>query len=1141
MFNLLLGRSGSGKSCYLRDVAENYINKNKNVLVIVPEQFSFETGLYFLDRDSKALNENVKVLSFSSMIKYVFSITGGSTSDFLDEGTSKILMSLAIESCSDKLQLYEQQSKKSNFVNTMLDIVNEYKSGCVTSDDLLKIKNSVTNATLKQKLEETALIFDTYNAYVNENYIHNQDILSNMAMDILENRIFHNYNVFIDAFTGFTGQQYGVLNAIFSQAENIYLSLSTECKNKKVDETSIRFRVTIDTYHKIRSIAKQCNQEINEIYEPFSKNYRAKSDELVAIEENLYAFPQKFYDIPVKNVKLFSSSDIYKECEFVATEIKKLTEKENYRYKDIAIVCRDESMYRGILDITLDKFGIGYFMDKPENINSKPLVNFIRYAFESISRNFSCESILRMMKTGITKYNYDEISLIENYIFVWSPKWNNEFTQNINGFEGSEMDEEEIERLNRIEEIRKEVYLYLSEFKENTKDTNGLNISKAINKLINDFSVKEVIREKISKLKLQDNPELVDEYTRVWNSVVDVISKMSIILENVPILTKKYYELFSLAINSEQIANQPLCIDRVIIGTAGRARLGSPKVTFVIGAVNGIFPAVPNEKGIFTDAERELLLELGLSISCGLSDLSAQEQYSAYSTLSSPSEKLYVSYYTNTISGSGTLPSTIVTQIKNILPNLKTIHQNDLYDFDEGNLWCKQQAFEHTISKINSNDKNQYILEQYFYSQPKYKTLLNSIKSYCENKTKSIDRDTALMLYGNNMYMSASKIEDFYQCGYMYFCKDGLKLKERRKATIDNRYYGSLIHFVMEKFLKNENLEDIINNTEKYDISKLVDSLLKQYIKLDFENGVVPNKKTEYVLNRAKKNCVILVKRLITELKFSMFRPTDFELSIGFTNTAENDEDTHNKIHSYDVKTKDGKVSITGLVDRVDLYKNPTDGKSYIRIIDYKTGTKNLKRCNLEMGLDLQMFIYLSAIIKNGTLLYGKNIAPAGVCYMPASEFSINIPGSLTPNQVSSEITRDFNKHYCANGMFLKNPEILNAMDTSMSGKFIPIKINTTIDKKTGEEITKYPYSEDYLLDGDQYSGGFKKIFDLVDDRIKQMSDMLLDGYIDSIPTGKTADIEKLPCRYCNFSNACQFKEGMKVNLIPNKKKKEEN
>ena len=184
MLNLLLGRSGSGKSHYLREISEEYINNGKPVLVLVPEQFSFETGLYFLNKNSKASNENVKVLSFSTLKKYVFSLVGGVTNDFLDEGISKILMSLAIEECSDQLELYQKQVKNKNFVDTMLTTINEYKSSGINSTELLSAKSAVKNPTLKQKLEETACILDVYSGMVNQSYIHSQDVLSHLSESI---------------------------------------------------------------------------------------------------------------------------------------------------------------------------------------------------------------------------------------------------------------------------------------------------------------------------------------------------------------------------------------------------------------------------------------------------------------------------------------------------------------------------------------------------------------------------------------------------------------------------------------------------------------------------------------------------------------------------------------------------------------------------------------------------------------------------------------------------------------------------------------------------------------------------------------------------------------------------------------------
>ncbi|MEE0930875.1 MAG: PD-(D/E)XK nuclease family protein, partial [Acutalibacteraceae bacterium] len=921
------------------------------------------------------------------------------------------------------------------------------------------------------------------------------------------------------------------------------ITLSTECRNNKVDESSIRFRVTADTYHKIRVLAKRCGQTVKEIYEPFNNNLRTDKDDLKAVEENLYAFPLKSYNIESQNIKIYSATNIYSECEYVASEIKKLTLEEDYRYKDIAVVCRDEEMYRGILDVTFDKFNIGYFMDNPENINAKPLVNFIRHAFEAINNGFNTENILRMLKTNITKYSFEDISLLENYIFTWSPKWSEPFTQNINGFGSGEMIEEDIETLEKIENIRQEVFEYLKNFKEKTQKSNGFEISKQIAKLIDDFNVKNTIQSKIKLLDNHNTPELVDEYTRVWNSVTSVISKMSQILEKIPLTSARYYELFTLAINSQQIANQPLSIDRVIVGTAGRARLGTPKITFIIGAVQGVFPAVPTSGGVFTDNERQLLLELGLPMSCGLSDLSAQEQYSAYSSLASPSEKLYISYFTNTVNGGGALPSTIVTQVQRILPKIKTIFHYDSYAIDEDSLWCKQQAFEHTVANIKNKDKNIKSLKEYFSLDEKYNSLLNSIEIYLEKNPRQISKDTAHMLYSENIRLSASRIEDFYNCGYLYFCKNGLKLKERRKARIDNRQYGSLIHFVMEKFLKQENLEDIIANTENYDVAEFVSKLTAKFISQSFENGKIPDNKTEYSIRRAEKNCVILVDRLIKELKVSLFRPSDFELSIGIDTNNENTADSHNMIDSYNVKTKDGEVSVIGFVDRVDLFKSPDDGKTYVRIVDYKTGNKDLKRCELEMGLNLQMFIYLSAIMKNGSSLYGNNLAPAGVCYMPAKEFSAILTqyGESPENQ--KQLEDAFNKHYRAKGLFLKDTDVIMAMDKSVSGQFIPVKIKKTTKKKKGEEPkteVSFTRSDNYLLDGSQHSGEFKNIFDLVDNKIRQMSDMLLEGYINSVPTGKKNEISELPCKYCLYKNSCNFTAGMTVNIIPYGKEKEE-
>ena len=1136
MLHLLIGRSGSGKSYRLREIARQYIQNNRDVLVIIPEQFSFETGLYFLD-ENKALQNNIKILSFSRMTEYVFALKGGFHKDFLDEGTSKILMSMAIEQCSDRLTLYERQVKNKNFVNIMLDTVNEYKSNRITPKALLSLKTVVENPTLKQKLEETSLLMETYDTLVGENYINNQDILSYVAEKITEHQIFKDYAVFLDEFTGFTGQQYHLLKAIMSQTQDIYMTLNAESRDGKINEESIRFKITVDTYHKMRALAKQCFHDINEMYQPFTENRRTPHYDMKMLEKNIYAFPLKVCKQKVENVHLYSAVNIYEECEYVATQIKKLTLQENYRYKDIAVVCRDETLYRGILDLTFDKFGIAYFMDNPQNINAKPLVNFIRHAFDSVNGNYPTESILRMLKTGITKYDYEDIALAENYIFVWSPKWTQPFTQNINGLDGGEMTPEETESLQKTETLRQEVLSYLQEFKENTKLNNGLVLSQQVALLMERFGVKEKTEQKIQMLSAKDHLELVDEYTRVWNFVTEIISKMAEVLQHTMLTGKRYHELFTLAVNTRQIANQPLSIDSVTVGTAGRTRLGMPKVVFLIGAVQGVFPAVPTSGGIFTDNERQLLLNLGLPMNSTLADLSAEEQYNAYSSVAGASEKLYISYYTNTPDGSGTLPSTIVTQTERILPLIVTEHQNDIYSLKEEYLWSKAQTFEHTVANLKTHSPDVRAMEQYFLKDEHYASLLQGIQSYTKKEEQKINSDTAKALYSKNLHLSASKVEDFYRCGYLYFCKNGLKLKERRKAKIDSRQYGTLIHYVMEKFLKHENIEDIIQHTENYDIPEIIKEIIESFVRAEYENGKIPDNKTDYMLRRALNSCVILARRMIEELKVSLFRPVDFELSIGISPKEEDKFHLHNQIDEYRIKTEDGTASVVGFVDRVDLFRNAEDGKTYIKIVDYKTGNKELRRCDMEMGLSLQMFIYLSAIIRNGKKLYGNNIEPAGVSYLPAKEISSVTQGYGNTKETQNAVNEARNRHFRANGLFLRNLDVVMAMEETGEGKFIPVKFGINKRSKK-QEIAFSSYSEPYLIDGDKNSGTFRLIFDLVDDKIRQMSHMLLNGYINSVPTGKKNEICELPCRYCPYKNSCRFEEGMPVNIIPSSKAK---
>ena len=90
-------------------------------------------------------------------------------------------------------------------------------------------------------------------------------------------------------------------------------------------------------------------------------------------------------------------------------------------------------------------------------------------------------------------------------------------------------------------------------------------------------------------------------------------------------------------------------------------------------------------------------------------------------------------------------------------------------------------------------------LKEYFKNDSRY----SSIEYIAQNKPLIIkDKKKAKELFGKDMYISASRIEDFYNCPFRYFCKFGLSAKKRTKAEIDPMQRGTLIHFVLEMILQ---------------------------------------------------------------------------------------------------------------------------------------------------------------------------------------------------------------------------------------------------------------------------------------------------------------------------------------------------
>ncbi|MBQ9471773.1 MAG: PD-(D/E)XK nuclease family protein [Ruminococcus sp.] len=1082
MLRFVLGRSGYGKSEYLRRLfADRAREGDGKLLFIVPDQISFETEAAFLDMLGPSLSREILVLGFSRLCDYVFEATGNRFLSFADDGIRNMVISLAIEQVKDGLKVFDRRSDTPDTREIMLSAVKEYKKCSIDSAALYRTAETMEDESLSGKLADTALIYDAYNAIMERSYMDPLDSLTKVAYLLSEHKLFEGYTVALDGFYGFTAQEYDVIERLMDMSGEMYVALTDDSR----DDSSQLFYSTRRTRSRLTCMAKDRSVDIAPIIR-LDIPRRFSSPSLIALEESIYRIDKDKYEDEASDVTVYRASDIYDECDFVARTIRSLV-KDGYRYRDMAVISRSGDQYLGILDTYFDKYDIRYFMDKPQDIDSMPLVRLISSAFDIITRGFDREDVLTLLKTGLCSYGIAEVAEFENYLFVWDisgSRFFDEFKNAPSGF-ADEMSDADIAQLGRIEALRADIIGKLRRFGSAVKDTDGRGISKALMKLLYDLDCDDNIGALCDKLESEGEHDAASDLIRMWNVLCEILDKIVAVIGDYSVSAKRFSELLRTDLLSSEVSVIPRGLDEVDVSTADRSLISDKKIVFVIGALDGEFPRVPVEAGVFTDDERVRLRDtFGLPLSDSVEELIAAERYYAYSALTAAGERLYVSFASANIKGEALTPSDMVSELSSVLP------RSDYINFDEvpveERLGSKRAAFDYLVRRYRSISPDILALKAYFTADEEYGDILRSVEDILSRRVRRIkDRELARRLFGDSMKLSSTKIDVYHKCPFRYFCEYGLRVGERRKAAVDALEYGTLMHYIFESFFGGYSRDEYTAMDEPQ-VADIISDILDEYTVSHFGGLEDKSGRFIYLLMRTKSTAVKLVLHMIEELRHSDFIPVDFELGVG--------ED----IPAYNVELGDGlSLTVRGSVDRVD--RCDADGVSYIRVVDYKTGTKDFNINDILYGLNLQMFIYMYAIRENGGDRYGE-ITPAGVLYMPAVSPTV----SADPDTPEDKLQKELMKKYAMKGVVLNSADIIEHMEHGGRGVYIPAKL------KDGAVAA----SSDSLATLEQLGAIFRRI----DVLTSQMALSLYDGDVAAKPLkGDRYD----GCAYCAYRSVC--------------------
>ena len=1082
MLQCIIGTAGTGKTTYLTSLAAELAAKaSEPLLLLVPEQASFYYEKRMLGMLGARDAERMEVLSFSRLAETV--LPRGHV-PVIDDGGRAVLMSIALESLSEKLEVYSRYAGSLSVANELLKLSAEFKR-CMVSPEALRIAaGAMPDGFLKKKLGEIALILETYDVLVAGSYTDDTDDLTRLSDYLAEQPVFRGKTVLLDAFSGFTVQEYAVLFRILAQADSVYVSLCTDSIFSPGAYDPGAFAYVRRTAEKLMHIARRLDVPVQAPIRVEAEHTRFQSSELSALERIFAAGKPTEYALDARRITVLYASDLYEECAAVAARVKRLLREENYRCREIAVLFRDAARYEAPVRAALAKCGVPVFEDKRQPICTQPPISLVRGICTAAAEGFSTDTLMQIAKTGLTALGMEEIAVLENYALLWDirpAQWKKPFTGNPEGM-GEPDTQETAAALEMLNGLRQRLVRPLERFCDAVRETDGKGFAAEIYRFLQSQQVNEHLRTLAIRLEERGETAAALEQERIWDLLMEILDMFARTLADRPTAPKRFLRLLDVVLQTCSLGSIPQGLDEVTVGDVDRTVPVAPRAVFVAGVQEGVFPRTPSAGGLLTLADRRQLKELGMELYDFGEVKVTEERFLVYKTLCSASERLTVSTCSLAEDGTRQCGSEILRTIAACFPQCTHVSAADIPLPDK--IESDATAFEQLCLQSREAGELYPELREYFAADAVYRTRVETLERICTRGAFRIqNKALADRLFGRHMYLSASRVESYYKCPFAYFCRYGLLAKPRKKAEFDPAVQGTEIHFVLETILRRFGREGLLALTAEQRQAQ-IDEILDEYL-LSRLGGSEKTKRFLYLYNRLRKTMGEILERLVLEFAVCRFEPVDFELKI----------DRDGDIPPYTVELADGgSVQIKGFVDRVDTLE--LDGKTYVRVVDYKSGGKKFALSDVLSGLNMQMLIYLFAIWENGQDYYKPPIVPAGVLYMPAKADFEKISRELLPEEAALAKAKALRM----NGMLLDNDTVLLQMDSTQSGCFIPVGQRKTVDSLISlTRLSQLKKETEKLL--------------------RTMAGNLRSGAIEALPAHSS-------CDYCDYRSVCGREDG---------------
>ena len=1078
----IFGNSGSGKSHYLFEniIKESMAHPDQNYIVLVPEQFTLQTQKELVMRHPRHGIMNIDILSFERLAFRVMEETGTKGRTILDdEGKNLIIRRIAGKEESS-LRVLKGNLKKRGYISEVKSVLSELTQYDIAPEDMDQMSEaSEEGSYLYYKIRDIQKVYAAFEDFLSEKYITKEEILDVLGRMVSRSEILKKSTVVLDGFTGFTPLQNKVLGELMKNCKKVMVTVTMdERENPYVLED--KFRLFALSHQMVMALIRTAREEKIEVEDPVTLYdkpvYRFRDNPVMAhLERNLFRTRRQPFKEEQKNIRIYLASDPKEETECAASRIRSLVRNNGYRYKDIAVVVSNMEVYGDEIEKIFSVYDIPHFMDYKRSILLNPFVEYVRSILAMADNNFSQENVFRFLRTGLSGFGDDEIDILENYVVAlgirgykkWQEKWIRR---------GRNTTEEELELLNhiRVELVEKTdaLMFVLKQRKKTVRD---------ITTALYEFLVQEDLQNKIhEKEKLFADKgflSLEREYAQVYKVMMELFDKFVNLLGEEYVSLQEYCNMLDAGMEEAKIGIIPPGLDEVMIGDIERTRLKDIKALIFMGVNDTLLPGELRGGGLLSERDRERFAKEGIALAPGPKEKTYIQKFYLYLHLTKPTEKLDIMHSMVSNDGKSIRPAYLISEIRYLFPKIKTFCMDD-YGMDEKEL-VRSTGIRYITDGLKDQatmkDPRWQELYRWYMRREEFRPVIERLIKVSMYRTPQdqLTIETARELYGNTD-PSISRMEKFVSCACAHFLRYGLRLQEREEYEFAAMDFGNIFHSALERYArkveaKNKGWLDVTKEEQE----EMIDESIEESI-VDYSNTVLySSARNSYMIPRMKRMMKRTIWAMNHQLEKGSFKPSGYE--VGFR---------------------------SGKIDRVDTYE--TDDKVYVKIIDYKTGSKSFDMSAFYHGLQMQLVIYMGEALQMEKKKHpGKEVVPAGVFYYRMKD-------PIVAKEIDEEkLEEAILKELRLDGIVNSDEDVIYNLDKEFSGssKVIPVQKTKSGYSKASKILTEEE---------------FEAVLGYASIKRNELKGLMQNGDTNPEPFQMG---QQTGCDYCPYHDICGFDE----------------